>query len=85
MTYKRTRRSNYAIAAAILEAALKPVRMTDIVYDARLNFNITREYLDHLIENGLIRFNSDDQTDETSEHGVKYLEAFRYAQKLYGD
>ncbi len=84
MKKKRTRRSEYAIAAAILEIALKPVKMTDIVYDARLNFNITREYLDHLIENGLIRFDSDDQTYEASEQGVKYLEAFRNAQKLYG-
>lgn len=85
MTYKRTRRSKYAIAAAIIETALKPVRITDIVYDARLNFNITREYLSHLVENDLIRFDSNTKTYEASEQGVEYLDAFRHALKLYGE
>ena len=49
------RRSKTDIAVDILRVAMNGAKKTQIVYEANLNFNITRKYLEMLNDKELIR------------------------------
>lgn len=83
--HRRVRRSKYAIAAAVIEASIKPTNLTDIVYTTRLNFNIARKYIEHLIENDLLEYVPNTHTYQAKEKGIEYLRTFRRAQELYSE
>lgn len=53
------RRGNLDIYADILEVAAEPARLTRIVYRANLNFVMVAEYLETLIERGLLAHRGD--------------------------
>jgi predicted transcriptional regulator len=48
------RRSRFDIIVDILTTSIEGVNKTKIVYDANLNFKVAKEYLDFLIEAGLL-------------------------------
>ena len=74
----RQRRNNMDITADILRIAKGGANKTRIVYLANLNFRILHEYLDELVESGLI---ANDQEGngiiKTTERGMQYLEHYR--------
>ncbi len=62
VTQKRDRTQ---IHANILQVCLPRARITQIVYQANLNFKIAKPYLERLISAGLLR-------QELSNHNIKY-------------
>lgn len=49
------RRSRTDIVEAILKISMNGVKKTHIVYEANLNFNVAKQYLEILKEKGLIK------------------------------
>ena len=73
----RRRRNNMQIIADILRIAKNGAKKTHIDYKANLNFKILQEYLDELVEAGLIE---NDQEEngllKTTDKGIGYLNYF---------
>jgi len=70
-----TRRSRMDIIIDILQAANSGASKTKIVYQANLNFNLARQYLDLLREQGLIEVNpAGSSIYKTTAQGRRYLE-----------
>jgi predicted transcriptional regulator len=84
MNSRRSRRSKFEIAARIIEASLEPAKLTDIVYNCRLNFNIGNKYLEHLIEIGLMSQDKKTKNYVTTKKGLEYLDTFRRITNIYG-
>lgn len=51
------RRSKFDIVIAILEVVSGGATKTKNIYNANLNFNLAKKYLDFLLEKGLVRTN----------------------------
>ncbi len=51
------RRSKFDIVIAILEVVSGGANKTKNIYNANLNFNLAKKYLDFLLEKGLVRTN----------------------------
>jgi predicted transcriptional regulator len=51
------RRSKFDIVIAILEVVSNGTTKTKNIYNANLNFNLAKKYLDFLLEKGLVRTN----------------------------
>ena len=81
---RRSRRSNFEIATNIIEASIESARLTDIVYNARLNFSIAHKYLNYLTKVGLLRRYQNSNTFRATEKGLEFIKAFRRVQELYG-
>jgi predicted transcriptional regulator len=71
------RRCRIDIIVDILRAAKEGSKRTKIVYETNLNFNIFREYLELLVERGLIEQFND--KSYTSDRGLQYI---RYYNEL---
>lgn len=67
-------RSRTDITALILEAANGGVAKTKIMYKAFLSYVQLKEYLDILIENGLIEHNVKQQIFKITDEGLRFLE-----------
>lgn len=51
---KRKNRNTYDIIASILKASIKGATRTQILYQANLSFKLRNEYLDALVNSGLL-------------------------------
>ena len=69
-------RSRTDIAALILEAADGGAAKTKIMYKAFLSYAQLKEYLDMLIENGLMEHNVKEQIYKITEKGSRFLQLY---------
>jgi predicted transcriptional regulator len=69
-------RSRTDIAALILEAADGGAAKTKIMYKAFLSYAQLKEYLDMLIENGLMEHNVKEQIFKITEKGSRFLQLY---------
>jgi predicted transcriptional regulator len=68
------KRSDMEVAAAILHVALNGAKKSHIIYQANLNFQLGKKYLDRLITAGLLNeSNNGRRVYSTTEKGVDYL------------
>jgi predicted transcriptional regulator len=75
-------RSRTDIAALILEAANGGAAKTKIMYKAFLSYAQLKEYLDMLIENGLIEHNVKEQIFKITEKGSRFLQLYNQVDEL---
>jgi predicted transcriptional regulator len=75
-------RSRTELASHILEAANGGATKTKIMYKAFLSYAQLKEYLNFLIANGLIEFDSTRQTYHTSPKGLRYLGLYSQMDEL---
>lgn len=67
-----SRRNDFQIARDILFLAQGPVRKTEIVYGANLNFRVVKTYLKDLMARGLLK--NEGQTYRTTRDGREYIQ-----------
>ena len=65
------------IAAAILDIAQDGAIKTRIMYAAFLSFPQLKEYLNLLIDGGLLRYVEDERVYHTTEKGRRFLKMYR--------
>lgn len=70
------------IAAAILKIARDGARKTNIMYNSFLSFVQLKEYLELLIDCGLLRYSKDDNTYTTTEKGARLLKMYDEVDKM---
>ena len=77
-------RSRIEIAAGILKASVGGARRTDIIYKMNLSSAMAREYLDHLVERGLLTrsYNIPDSY-QTAEEGFEFLKWYDDVAELF--
>lgn len=73
-------RSRSDVVASILEASRDGALKTHIMYNAALSFSQMQEYMDLLIENGLL--DVDGNTYRTTKKGAHSLEVFRELEQM---
>jgi predicted transcriptional regulator len=66
-------RSRTELASHILEAANGGSTKTKIMYKAFLSYAQLKEYLDFLVVNGLIKYDTTRQTYHTTPKGIRFL------------
>ena len=73
------RRSRFDIIVDVLTTSIEGANKTRIVYDANLNFKVAKEYLDFLIEAGLLEEVSESKRRvyRTTEKGIALLTSFK--------
>ena len=69
-------RSRTDIVSQILEAANGGSTKTKIMYKAFLSYAQLREYVTVRVDNGLLDYNSGEQTYKTSPKGLKFLQIY---------
>jgi predicted transcriptional regulator len=69
-------RSRTDITAQILESANGSSTKTKIMYKAFLSYAQLKEYITMLVDNGLLEYNSAEQTYKTSPKGLKFLQVY---------
>ncbi|MEO9295620.1 MAG: winged helix-turn-helix domain-containing protein [Nitrososphaera sp.] len=70
-------RSRIDIAASILDTAYNGAMKTYIMYKAFLSFSQLKEYLDLLIDAGLLEYAEEKRTYNTTEKGKRFLKIYR--------
>lgn len=70
-------RSRTDISYAILEVAKDGAIKTRIMYAAFLSYPQLKQYLDLLIENGLLQYNKDEKEYITTEEGKRFLKMYK--------
>jgi predicted transcriptional regulator len=75
-------RSRTDITALILEAANSGVAKTKNMYKAFLSYVQLKEYLDILIENGLIEHNVKQQIFKITDKGLRFLQLYIQVDEL---
>jgi predicted transcriptional regulator len=75
-------RSRTDIAALILEAAKGGAAKTKIMYKAFLSYVQLKQYLDILIENGLIEHNVKEQIFKITDKGSRFLRLYNQVDEL---
>lgn len=70
-------RSRMDIAAAILEIALGGAIKTRIMYRAFLSFPQLKEYLELLLDGGLLEHKPEERLYRTTEKGKQFLKMYR--------
>ena len=81
-------RNRMEIVANLLDIAKTATLKTHLMYKANLSYVMVNEYLDYLIDAGLIMERPEPDTNaklfETTEKGMKYLEIYASLQNLAG-
>jgi predicted transcriptional regulator len=75
-------RSRTELASSILEAANGGATKTRIMYKAFLSYAQLKEYLDFLVTNSLISYDTTRQMYQTSPKGIRYLQLYGEMDKL---
>ena len=70
-------RSRTELASNILESANGGATQTKIMYKAFLSYAQLKEYLEMLIQNGLMTHDVDGEMYRTTSNGIKFLERSR--------
>ncbi len=70
-------RSRMDIAAAILEIAQGGAIKTRIMYKAFLSFPQLKEYLELLLDGGLLEYNEEEKEYYTTEKGKQFLKMYK--------
>ena len=71
------RRNDLDICSDILQVAKSGAKKTHIVYQANLNFNIVKKYLNRLISNGMLDSNEEGRLFVTTTRGLGFIEQYR--------
>ena len=72
------KRNSMDIIAEILKVAHDGAKKTHIVYKANLNFKVLEEYLEKMIDSGLVTILKEKRNlIKTTEKGVTYLKNYR--------
>jgi predicted transcriptional regulator len=81
-------RNRMEIVANLLDIAKTATLKTHLMYKANLSYVMVNDYLDYLVDAGLIVERSERETNaklfETTEKGLKYLEIYASLQNLAG-
>jgi predicted transcriptional regulator len=80
--YTMKYRSRTDIIVTILEAATSGATKTKIMYSSYLSSHTLRVYLDLVISNGLLTYDSTKQQYSTTEKGLRLLELYNSIGKL---
>lgn len=75
-------RSRTEILAQVLEAASGGATKTKIMYRAFLSYLQLKEYLQSLVENGLIEYSKTEQVYRTTSKGHKFLKIYNHMGEL---
>lgn len=77
-------RSRTDIVGIVLDSATGGSTKTRIMYKAYLSYAQLKEYLEVLVENGLLEYNNADQTYKTTEKGLKFVRIYQHLDELAG-
>jgi predicted transcriptional regulator len=80
--YTMKYRSRTDIIVTMLEAATSGATKTKIMYSSYLSSHTLRVYLDLVISNGLLAYDSTKQRYSTTEKGLRLLELYNSIGKL---
>ena len=80
--YTMKYRSRTDIIFSMLEAATNGATKTKIMYSSYLSSHTLRVYLDFVISNGLLAYDSTKQRYSTTEKGLRLLELYNSIGKL---
>jgi predicted transcriptional regulator len=80
--YTMKYRSRTDIIVTMLEAATSGATKTKIMYSSYLSSHTLRVYLDLVISNGLLTYDSTKQRYSTTEKGLRLLELYNSIGKL---
>jgi predicted transcriptional regulator len=75
-------RSRTDIAALILQAANDGAAKTKIMYKAFLSYAQLKEYLNKLLENGLIEHNKEERIFRITDKGLRFLQLYKQVDEL---
>lgn len=75
-------RSRTEITAQILEVAIGGVNRTRIMYKGFLSYAQLKEYLQVLIENGLLTFDKGAEKFKTTDKGIRFLRIYQELEQL---
>jgi predicted transcriptional regulator len=75
-------RSRTDIAALILQAANGGAAKTKIMYRAFLSYAQLKEYLNKLLENGLIEHNKEERIFRITDKGLRFLQLYNQVDEL---
>jgi predicted transcriptional regulator len=79
------KRSDFEITAAILHVARNGAKKSRIVSEVKLNYKNCKEYLDHLMNSGLIvGHDNGKRVYLTTDKGREYIKHFEYLKELRG-
>jgi predicted transcriptional regulator len=83
LTRQLKHRSRSEIISAILEVTNgNRARITEIQFKTYLSYNILKEYLVHLLENGLIEYIEGERTFKTTPKGMQALQVYNRMEEL---
>jgi len=78
----RTRRCQHEIIAQIINSAKRPTIVSDIVFDSRTNFKQASEYIEKLMQAGLIKKSENINGYRITNKGMQYLNLYKQLQEL---
>ncbi|TLX84375.1 MAG: hypothetical protein E6K98_02790 [Thaumarchaeota archaeon] len=73
------------ITASILRSAIKGVNKTKIMHESLMSFTQTNYYLDHLVENKVIRYDEQARLFKITDKGIKFLHTYEKISQLLSD
>lgn len=78
----RTRRCPHDIIAQIINSATRPTIVSNIVFDSRTNFKQANEYIEKLVQAGLIKKSENINRYRITNKGMQYLDLYKQLQEL---
>jgi predicted transcriptional regulator len=77
-------RSRSEIMSSILQVTNgNRARVTEIQYKTYLSYNILKEYLVNLLENGLVEYMDGERTFKTTAKGMQFLHVYNRMDELF--
>jgi predicted transcriptional regulator len=77
-------RSRSEIMSSILQVTNgNRARVTEIQYKTYLSYNILKEYLVNLLENGLVEYMDGERTFKTTAKGMQFLQVYNRMDELF--
>jgi predicted transcriptional regulator len=77
-------RSRSEIISSILQVTNgNRARVTEIQYKTYLSYNILKEYLVNLLENGLVEYMDGERTFKTTAKGMQFLQVYNRMDELF--
>jgi predicted transcriptional regulator len=77
-------RSRSEIMSSILQVTNgNRARVTEIQYKTYLSYNILKEYLVNLLENGLVEYIDGERTFKTTAKGMQFLQVYNRMDELF--
>ena len=79
----RKNRNTLEIVAHMLEAAAKECKKTHIMYKSNLSYVLLKKYLDLVMSNGLLTYDTITQTYRTTHKGLTYIREYAETRRSF--